>query len=98
MLNNHRLTKNIYPINYKLELEPNLRNFTFSGKVKISIDICESTNKMALHSKNLKIKTASIQKNSTDIFEYPLITEDVENEIIILEFEYIREPGKYLLS
>jgi hypothetical protein len=35
----NRLPKSIKPINYELELRPNLINFTFNGSVTIDVEV-----------------------------------------------------------
>ena len=34
-----RLPKNVVPVNYDLELEPDLVNFTFKGRSTIDVDV-----------------------------------------------------------
>ena len=34
-MNNNRLSKNIYPTNYKLHITTDICSLTFSGKIKI---------------------------------------------------------------
>ena len=39
MINSHRLPNNVIPVNYDLELEPDLKNFTFKGRAIIDVDV-----------------------------------------------------------
>ena len=34
-----RLPKSVTPVNYTLELQPNLSDFTFAGKVTIDVNV-----------------------------------------------------------
>jgi hypothetical protein len=34
-----RLPKTVIPVNYDLELEPDLKNFTFKGRAIIDVDV-----------------------------------------------------------
>ena len=45
------------PVNYKLELEPNLTDLSFTGDLKIAVSVTEETSEVALHSKELVIKS-----------------------------------------
>jgi len=36
-----RLPKTVIPVNYNLELEPDLKNFTFKGHAIIDVDVCK---------------------------------------------------------
>ena len=49
-----RLSKNIIPIEYDIELKPDLNNFTFGGSETILFSILKKTKSIILHSKNLK--------------------------------------------
>ncbi|CAH2076272.1 unnamed protein product, partial [Iphiclides podalirius] len=51
----YKLPRNVKPVNYKLTLEPNLRNKTFDGIVQISLNILEPTETIIIHSKDLII-------------------------------------------
>jgi len=56
------LDDNIYPIHYKLHIEPNLDDFTFKGRVKIYIMFKKETEQFKLHIKNLNIKSILFDK------------------------------------
>ncbi len=34
-----RLPKNVIPVNYDLELEPDLKNFTFNGRAVVDVQV-----------------------------------------------------------
>ena len=52
-----RLSKNIAPQKYDIELKPDLENFTFSGIETITLSVLKKTNKITLHSKEIEIGT-----------------------------------------
>ena len=54
------LQKFVIPNNYELFFKPNLENFTFQGKVKISIRIQKNTPVITLNSSELNITKAII--------------------------------------
>jgi len=59
---NVRLSKNVIPLKYEIELKPDLQNFTFSGIETITLSILKKTNSLTLHSKEIEIDTADIGK------------------------------------
>ncbi|MEX2028897.1 MAG: M1 family metallopeptidase [Candidatus Paceibacterota bacterium] len=55
-----RLSKNVIPVKYDIQLRPDLKNFTFEGIETITLLVLKRTKKLVLHSKELKIETAQI--------------------------------------
>ena len=53
----------ISPINYKLEFEPNLKDFTFNGKESIDVNCTKATNIITLNAAELKIHKCSMTIN-----------------------------------
>ena len=53
-----RLSKNIIPTEYDIQLKPDLENFTFEGIETITLDILKPTKTLTLHSKEIEIETA----------------------------------------
>lgn len=95
-----KLSKNIYPKHYDIELYPNLSDFTFSENVTIYIMIKETTKSIILHSKDLIIDHAAIrgcfEKNTSVVSSFDF---DTENEIVTLNFGETKQflPGDYVL-
>lgn len=84
---NVRLPKNISPISYNIELEPDLYNLTFTGKENIRIKISKQTNTLVLHAKELEITTAKCQKVSlTDTEMFAKISYDKKNDTVRFVF------------
>lgn len=54
------LPRSIVPVHYSLYLEPDLTRFIYTGRVKIDIEVIESTNTITLNSNLLTIKSASV--------------------------------------
>jgi puromycin-sensitive aminopeptidase len=63
-----RLSKNIIPIKYDIQLQPDLENFIFEGIETITLFILRKTKSIILHSKELEIETVNIQINKERIF------------------------------
>ena len=80
-----RLPPYIVPLNYKISIEPNIKNFTFSGTESISIKINRPISHITLHSKEIKIKKAALKCNSSTII--PNITHNEKKEMLILSFK-----------
>lgn len=58
------LNFNIIPSNYLLYFHPNFKTFEFSAQADITLTIKKPAKIIKLHSKELKIKTASIQQSN----------------------------------
>jgi puromycin-sensitive aminopeptidase len=89
---NVRLTKNVVPDEYEIELRPDLENFTFEGVETITLSILKSTKTLTLHSKELEIKTAEIAG------EYAKISYDEKSETATFVFPKIIPKGKVKLT
>ncbi|MGQ0795524.1 MAG: M1 family peptidase, partial [Nitrosopumilaceae archaeon] len=50
----------VRPKNYDILFEPNFRNFTITGKERISVEVDKSTNKLVLNCSEIKIKNCFI--------------------------------------
>jgi puromycin-sensitive aminopeptidase len=67
-IKNVRLSKNIIPSVYDIELKPDLENFTFSGVETISLNILKPTKTITLHSKEIEINTVHLWVGKEKIF------------------------------
>ena len=56
-----RLSNNVIPIKYNVQLKPDLDNFTFEGIETILINISKTTKNITLHSKELEIETVEVE-------------------------------------
>lgn len=74
--------KDVIPIHYDIEFEPDFKKFTFNGREKISIQVSRSTNKIILHSAEIEIKKCHIEWNGKEI--KPKIRMDEKSEEIVL--------------
>ena len=59
--------KDVFPIHYDIEFEPDFKKFTFRGREKVSIKITRSTSKIVLHAVELEIKQCKIEWNGKEI-------------------------------
>ena len=68
MKKNVRLSKNVVPTKYEIQLQPDLENFTFEGIETTTLSILKKTRYLTLHSKELEIETAKIIVNKEKVF------------------------------
>src|SRR5262245_21150966 len=59
-----KLPKNVVPIHYAIELEPNLDNLTLAGSELIDIEVREPTARLVLNAVNTTISAASIDNEA----------------------------------
>lgn len=86
-----RLSINVIPKVYEIELKPDLENFTFEGIETITLDIKESTKTLTLHSKEIEIVTADVGK------VFAKISYNNKNETATFTFSKIIGKGKIKL-
>ncbi len=87
--------KDVFPINYELEFEPDFKKFTFRGREKISIKISRPTNKIVLHAAELEIKQCKISWNGIEIKPKPRLDEKTEELTLVFSKKI---SGKAVLS
>ncbi|MDQ5922483.1 MAG: puromycin-sensitive aminopeptidase [Patescibacteria group bacterium] len=92
-----RLSKDVTPIKYNIEIKPDLENFTFEGIETISIKLNKPTNKLTLHSKEIQIETASVLSKKDKIFSKK-ISYDEERETVEFTFPKIIDKGSISLT
>lgn len=91
-----RLPKNVVPIEYNIQLKPDLDNFTFEGIETINLKILKNTKEITLHSKEIEIDTADILINKEKIFGK--IKYDKKNETVTFIFPKLIQAGKTKLA
>ncbi|XP_065223348.1 aminopeptidase N-like [Planococcus citri] len=82
----YRLTDEVVPTFYELRIAPDLKNFTFVGKVEIAIHVKFNTDKIVLHSKNLTITSVKVFKmDSSREFLDSSYELDESNDLLVVE-------------
>ncbi len=89
---NVRLDPKVIPLEYKIELKPDLENFTFSGVETITINLLRPGKFLTLHSKEIEIITAQIKD------EFAKISYNTRNETATFTFKKIIPKGKVNLT
>ncbi len=74
--------KDVFPIHYDIEFEPDFKKFIFRGKEKISIQASKSTSKIVLHAAELEIKKCQISWKGVEL--KPKIQLDAKTEELII--------------
>lgn len=92
----YRLTEEVEPLNYVLRMEPNLTDFTFSGKVEIDILVKFSTNQVTLHSRNLTIKSCKV-KIDTQFIDNKFTLDEINDLLIVESAQQLKYDTKYTL-
>lgn len=67
----HRLSPYIRPLQYFINLYPNLEQGTFTGSVDILLSLDTAQSYIKLHSKGLNIKETKLNSSSVTAFSYP---------------------------
>src|SRR3989344_4461118 len=93
---NVRLSRNVVPIEYDIQLKPDLHNFTFQGIETINISILKPTKSLTLHSKELEIETVEVLINKEKVFGR--ISYDEEKETATFLFQKNIAKGKIKLT
>ena len=96
MRKNVRLSKYIVPSEYKIELKPDLENFTFSGIETINLSILKSTKNITLHSKEVDVETVHVVLNGEKTFAK--VSYDKKAETATFAFPKIIPAGKIKLT
>jgi len=87
--NNVRLPKTAVPLEYDLQLKPDLHNFTFEGVETINLKILKKTKVLTLHSKELEIVTAEARPNALGLAsaQFAQISYNEKQETVNLSFK-----------
>ncbi|MEK9181882.1 MAG: M1 family metallopeptidase [Patescibacteria group bacterium] len=91
-----RLSKNVVPIEYDLQLQPDLENFTFEGIEIIKLSVLKATKTLTLHSKGLEIETVEIATGGKKTFAK--ISYNEQNETVTFLFPKIISTGRKKLT
>src|SRR3990167_681141 len=87
----------INPTNYRLAIEPDFKNFTFKGSVRISLKISKPTSKITLNSIELKLLEAIVEQKGQKI-KVKNIKLDEKEEEAELELEEELKKGEAFLA
>ena len=97
-LQNVRLSKNVVPIEYDIQIKPNLENFTFEGVEIITLSVLKQTKTLTLHSKEIEIGTVRVGELSDGLSHFGKISYDKKRETATFSFPKIISVGKIKLT
>ena len=61
----YRLPKTIIPKNYKIKLQPNLKDFSYTADIEINAEVVSDTHEIVLNSGNLKYKSIDLKRRNS---------------------------------
>jgi len=89
----NRLPKNVVPINYVLELQPDIKNFTFNGKSVVEVNVRSETAIIQLNSAELKFDKAVYEYANGTTIESTNVSLCEENELATITFGNVLKVG-----
>jgi puromycin-sensitive aminopeptidase len=95
--NPHRLPSSVVPSHYRIHLEPDLVEATFSGKVEIEIELGQATSSIQINSAELEISSAWITDAVGSKIETTEVAHDEEKERATLSFGSELVSGPYTI-
>ncbi len=96
-----RLSKDVVPVEYDIQLHPDLENFTFEGLETITISLQKQTNTLTLHAKEIEVSTAYVASKQlgnqiTKLFAK--ISYNTKAETVTFTFPKVLPKGKTKLA
>jgi Peptidase M1 N-terminal domain len=93
-----RLPRTVIPKRYDLLMHPDLKRKTFNGTVKISVDVLEPVEFIAMHSKYLNITKVLLQNNKDQEVSLKATSDYEKYELFVLETCNTIDKGQYSIS
>lgn len=81
-----RLPNNVTPVNYALELQPDIQNFTFTGRVVVDVKVNSETSTILLNSAELSFNQAVFESSNGTKLTSSNVNLDEENELATITF------------
>jgi puromycin-sensitive aminopeptidase len=91
----YRLPASVKPQHYDIRLEPDLKNFTFTGDETVAIEIHEAVDEIALNALELEIDQVTLSRDGESLTGKAEF--DAVSERAILHFGHKVNPGKWSL-
>lgn len=82
------------PVAYDLAIVPDVQAGTFTGSVKITLDVKKPTADIALNAADLRFDSVAL----SHVAAKPVVSFDTKNEVARLHFPAVLKPGRYTLS
>ena len=91
-----RLPKTIKPVHYKLDLTPNLQDFSIKGSETIDLKVLEATSLIKLNCLDIKITAATLNQQKLDLEK--CLSYDETNEACSFKLDSELPVGDAILS
>ncbi|XP_061133715.1 endoplasmic reticulum aminopeptidase 1b [Syngnathus typhle] len=91
-----RLPQSVVPVHYDLTVHPNLTTLTFSGVVRIQLDVQEDTKAIILHAKQLKTFNARL-KTPEGTKSLQILENSIYQQLALMSDEVIPQGEDYEL-
>lgn len=89
-----RLPQTVVPVHYDLTIHPNLTTLSFTGVVRIQVDVLEDTKAIILHAKQLKTFNVKL-KTPEGLSSLEVIKNSVHQQLALLSHEVIPKGRDY---
>ncbi len=83
--NPYRLPRSVLPQHYRLELEPDLEDFTFRGVVDIDVELTEPITEVILNAVEIEIQSAVLTLDDTAHELSPALDEEAQRAVLAAE-------------
>jgi Peptidase M1 N-terminal domain len=100
-LNEYRLPRSTRPTNYDLWLKVDVDRAEFSGSVKITIEVIEQTDTVALNVRDVNVdyRNVSLMDGENVVYKPSSVNNDINREILSLKFDHrLKVNNVYVLS
>lgn len=88
-----RLPTNVRPVNYRIELKPDLKKLAFDGRTVVTLQVLEPSDVMVLNSLDLDVKSAEYIPEQGKELKASSIATSKEEERITIKFDTTLAPG-----
>lgn len=88
-----RLPTNVRPVNYKIELKPDLKKLAFDGRTVVTLQVYEPSDSITLNSLDLDIKSAEYVSEQGTEHKVSSIATSKEEERVTIKFDTALAPG-----
>ena len=90
------LPTHLTPKTYRITLEPDLIQFTFTGEEQVDFELNEPTDCITLNAKELVVHEASVQTEKNGLIMASDISYDTDNEYVIFKFDQMIDQSGVL--
>ncbi|SFN24531.1 M1 family metallopeptidase [Dokdonella immobilis] len=94
-----QLPRDVRPLHYEIEVEPHAQSLDFDGKVSITLEVLEPTDRITLNALDLKFSSASLHSTQQKrVYRDPKISVDAATQTASFTFPETLAAGSYRLT